>query len=533
MSEELIFPRKQNTESDSDVQNIVIKLWELIRNASESINDLKSKYRDLETKYRSAERSLIERNNYHEKSEQKLNSLEKKVEELNSQLFAKDNHIQILSQKADEINRLKAELNESKAQIEQLRQKNALLKEKSAFVPKLTEDLESERIKNKHNELKIIELQGKVKELTSLNASFSIVQKELAHKNLVIKEKSEKIDELKEQLELNKSIAIKLKNIESERDLHRAKLNETEAEYNMLKKRQSEDLQLLNDELEYKNHLLKQANEQLSNAETNIEKLHNSLNEKEQLVNKLNDALSISESKIFGLQQTAKIQITEINKYKIKNAELVKNLEKLREVESTINIKDKQIAELTHKNDETIAALSLLQKERDRLKRFNQTMTDDLDKARASVNENIDLIDELTRELEITKGQLYELQNAQSANSTTAYEAKIEELKQIISKMSEQIIHAGLLEKKLIESDEKLNRLTNEITIKDIGLTQAREKIDDFEGLLKKRYEQIKILETELNSLYEKNYTQKAKYSTLSEKIDRYIIQIDEILKNN
>jgi chromosome segregation ATPase len=537
---------KQASPADPELNNLVVKLWELVRNASEGITDLRSKYAELDSKYRNAERSLTDRNNYHEKSEQKLNSLEKKVEELNSQLFAKDNHIQMLSESAKEITELKAKLAEMESNLSQVTQKNTLLKEKAAFLPKLTDELEAERLANRKNELALIEMNNKIKELTSLNASFSIVQKELAHKNFVIKEKSEKIEQLKEQLEINKSKVINLKNIESERNDYAEKLGKLEEEYRLLRNRQSEDLQMLTVEIEDKNNNIRELGSKLQEAENLIDQLRNSGNNKDVLLKKLGDNTSVSESKLSSLQSIIETNIADINKLKSKNAELARMLSVLKEQQQLNLMKDRHNAELVQKIEETEAAMVLLQKERDRLKKLNQGMGDDLERTRASLNEKLDVIDELTKEAEALRGQLQsqadsdEIEQSISENEAKIeendakieeYESKIEELKSVISKMSEQIIHSNTIEKRFSELNEKLNKATNELTVKDISLTQSREQVDELEKLLKKRYEQITILESELNEIYDKANSNKAKFAGLTNKIDNYIMQIDEFLK--
>jgi chromosome segregation ATPase len=537
---------KQASPADPELNNLVVKLWELVRNAGEGITDLRAKYAELESKYRNAERSLTDRNNYHEKSEQKLNSLEKKVEELNSQLFAKDNHIQMLSESSKEITELKAKLAEMESNLSQVTQKNTLLKEKAAFLPKLTEELEAERLANRKNELTLIEMNKKIKELTSLNASFSIVQKELAHKNFVIKEKSEKIEQLKEQLEINKSKVINLKNIESERNDLSEKFAKLEEEYRLLRNRQSEDLQMLTVEIEDKNNNIRELGSKLQEAENLIDQLRNSNNNKDVLLKKLGDNSSASESKLSSLQSIIETNIADINKLKSKNAELARMLNVLKEQQQLNLLKDRHNTELVQKIEETEAAMVLLQKERDRLKKLNQGMSDDLERTRTSLNEKLDLIDELTKEAETLRWQLQSEADFDEIEKSIAeseakiedndakieeYEAKIEELKSVISKMSEQIIHSNTIEKRFDELNEKLNKATNELTVKDISLTQSREQVDELEKLLKKRYEQITILESELNEIYDKANSNKAKFAGLTNKIDNYIMQIDEFLK--
>ncbi len=537
---------KQASPADPELNNLVVKLWELVRNAGEGLTDLRAKYAELDSKYRNAERSLTDRNNYHEKSEQKLNSLEKKVEDLNSQLFAKDNHIHMLSESAKEITELNAKLAEMESNLSQVTQKNTLLKEKASFLPKLTDELEAERLANRKNELALIEMNNKIKELTSLNASFSIVQKELAHKNFVIKEKSEKIEQLKEQLEINKSKVINLKNIESERNDFAEKFGKLEEEYRLLRNRQSEDLQMLTVEIEDKNNNISELGSKLQEAENLIDHLRNSSNNKDVLLKKLGDNTSASESKLSSLQSIIETNIADINKLKSKNAELARMLSVLKEQQQLNLMKDRHNSELVQKIEETEAAMVLLQKERDRLKKLNQGMSDDLERTRTSLNEKLDLIDELTKEAENLRDELEssqisdEIEQSISENEANIeendakieeYEAKVEELKSVISKMSEQIIHSNTIEKRFIELNEKLNKITNELTVKDISLTQSREKVDELEKLLKKRYEQITILESELNEIYDKANSNKAKFAGLTNKIDNYIIQIDEFLK--
>ncbi|PKL84739.1 MAG: hypothetical protein CVV22_11575 [Ignavibacteriae bacterium HGW-Ignavibacteriae-1] len=537
---------KQASPADPELNNLVVKLWELVRNAGEGLTDLRAKYAELDSKYRNAERSLTDRSNYHEKSEQKLNSLEKKVEDLNSQLFAKDNHIHMLSESAKEITELNAKLAELESNLSQVTHKNTLLNEKAAFLPKLTDELEAERLANRKNELALIEMNNKIKELTSLNASFSIVQKELAHKNFVIKEKSEKIEQLKEQLEINKSKVINLKNIESERNDFAEKFGKLEEEYRLLRNRQSEDLQMLTVEIEDKNNNISELGTKLQEAEDLIDQLRNSSNNKDVLLKKLGDNTSASESKLSSLQSIIETNIADINKLKSKNAELARMLSVLKEQQQLNLMKDRHNSELIQKIEETEAAMVLLQKERDRLKKLNQGMSDDLDRTRASLNEKLDLIDELTKETENLREELQSSQNSdeikQSISENEAkieendaqieeYEAKVEELKSVISKMSEQIIHSNTIEKRFSELNEKLNKITNELTVKDISLAQSREKVDELEKLLKKRYEQITILESELNEIYDKANSNKAKFAGLTNKIDNYIMQIDEFLK--
>lgn len=212
----------------------------------------------------------------------------------------------------------------------------------------------------------------------------------------------------------------------------------------------------------------------------------------------------------------------------------------LKEQQQMNEIKDNQISEISHKLEETEAGISLLQKERDRLKKLNQAMSDELDLTKATLNNKLALIENLNQEIALlgsdlesalTMKSIDEQSNIENKAKIAEYETKIEELKTVISKISEQIIHTNALEKRVKELDDKINKLSNELTVKDVNLAQSREKNEDLEELLKKRYEQIKILELELNGLYEKTNRNKSKFADLSGKIDNYIMQIDEIIK--
>jgi chromosome segregation ATPase len=74
--------------------------------------------------------------------------------------------------------------------------------------------------------------------------------------------------------------------------------------------------------------------------------------------------------------------------------------------------------------------------------------------------------------------------------------------------------------------------LSNKLTISDLNLAQSRERIESLEELLKTRYEQINILESQINELLSSKNLISKNNIELVQRIDDYINYIDNQIKS-
>jgi chromosome segregation ATPase len=261
-------------------------------------------------------------------------------------------------------------------------------------------------------------------------------------------------------------------------------------------------------------------------------------------------------------------------------------------LESEIALKKHEITRLTkeYENEKDSNEKSIIFSEniyKSNLEKLNEQISDlhsekilltqRLSKINSKVERDSKLLTEKDEQIQIIENELSDLKNNlilydadfdQYAKREEEYISKANELKKIISSLNEQVINKNSLidglkhienqadelkieneylsneinalkEKcDLLESaqnveselNSKISELVSDNTIKEVSLNNLRQRVASLEDLLKTRYEQISILEKQINEYLEEKRIKSYEKKGLSEKIDKYIELIDEEL---
>lgn len=105
-----------------------------------------------------------------------------------------------------------------------------------------------------------------------------------------------------------------------------------------------------------------------------------------------------------------------------------------------------------------------------------------------------------------------------------------EYLNEMMQKAGEKIKKHSKLKDNFEELESNFKLIKNDNTLKSIELDKEREKRENLENILKTRYEQIKLLEDQINEGIKKNREDKEERLKLSERIDKYIMHINSKL---
>jgi uncharacterized coiled-coil DUF342 family protein len=98
-------------------------------------------------------------------------------------------------------------------------------------------------------------------------------------------------------------------------------------------------------------------------------------------------------------------------------------------------------------------------------------------------------------------------------------------------KNANDVVHKhSKLRTRVSELESELENSKNHNTIIKVELEKYRQKAEELAQLVRTRYEQIQILEEQLNKKISEQSDFKAERIRMAEKLDKYIEKIDEII---
>lgn len=371
----------------------------------------------------------------------------------------------------------------------------------------------------KDAERQILELQISTKQ----NDAISTEDNSLMVKDIEIRALTSKIDELEYKLfKISENDLVQSEKFESSNDMSNALVKELE------------DLQAKYETLE---------NEHLITLNEHSE-LRNNLEEIDSLYEEVKQSFNLTRIDFQELSN----EFSDLKNYQVEASEVLESFRKQSELEiqtlkSLIAEKELSLKELSNSLEQHII-------EKAKLEEIISNLKSDLDKSADQVEAYRKNLDDLNDEFSISE-------SAKSDNLR-----KIDELKQIITNLSEQIISKDkeiinlnstdnqLFPDVNIQSDSqikfieledtikkkssiidnltiKITDLNSQVMISNINLNQSREKIEGLEEVLKTRYEQISILETQLNEFENKLNDKFVPNNELVNELDRFIKMID------
>lgn len=110
---------------------------------------------------------------------------------------------------------------------------------------------------------------------------------------------------------------------------------------------------------------------------------------------------------------------------------------------------------------------------------------------------------------------------------SSLFDDNLESLNQYVAQIQENEIALESRNAKILQLEKLVNELNGTIIISDLNLKQSRERLDSLEDLLKTRYEQINILESQINELVPSKNDNTLDSKELADRINDYISHID------
>jgi len=110
---------------------------------------------------------------------------------------------------------------------------------------------------------------------------------------------------------------------------------------------------------------------------------------------------------------------------------------------------------------------------------------------------------------------------------SSLFDDNLESLNQYVAQIQENELALESKNAKILQLEKLVNELNGTIIISDLNLKQSRERLDSLEDLLKTRYEQINILESQINEIVPSKKDDTPEILELAERINDYITHID------
>jgi chromosome segregation ATPase len=498
--------------------------------------------KNIENESESLKKHIIVLNNHIEEKQSIFNS--EKIE-----------LIEKISLYQDIIKNLRIELGSYETQSitlqENIKSQHIIVKELTSDKIQLNEEIEL--LKNSVIDNERILLQN-TEDISTLEAQISIHRNLLTDRNNEIENINNSLSNLSAQLtdSINKNESLKniietyqskIANQESKIAQLNSELSEKEDEIHSIKI----DMEEVNNALELKNVENYNLKFEVDRLSANLNELHSKCGIFESQITFLDSDILIKNHDINQLNNELKsLKVTLENSYHLLENSYQTEIEKL----------NLQIADL---NSEKIL------------------LTQRLSKINSKVERDFITLNEKDGRIQILENELIEFKNTleqfdsdfnKYAEKEEEYLSEVNYLKELISKLNDQIIYKeslsenykkldseiaelnlenqnllselnslkarnAILESSKIENSDwnlKITELTNEITIKEITIINLRQRVTNLEELLITRYEQISILENQINDFIADKQDKAIEKRVLSEKIDKYIVLIDEEL---
>ncbi len=540
-----------------DTQNLLIQLSELILNAGENISFYKSELHDISNRNSSLEVSLSEESRKRASMEAKVNDLKNEVENLSGNKSYYIDLVKSLEIKLEESSHYKNDFDILQQKYDKLLLLNENLNAEAIKIPKLNDEI-NELSKHKEdliNEKLLIESKNSKLEKSLFN--FELVQKELANKNIRIYDLMNEIHLLKDRIALEESKVLlaksqekSLENLKLELAALYQKYNSESNDLNTKFYNQSIEMVNLTDEL----NLIKIENGNIENEKLMLQA---NLDEMNDLNSQLNSNFEILQQNLdlkVAQYESVNLSLLELkselekcnNKLGILSSE-----DKLSKTEITIS--NSQIQKLQNYNNELMEEIENLENkiktlqeekinldiEYEKLKVQNTQDENALNKLTLQINKDESEIENLRTEIGNSKANI-ELEFSNrikelETNNKIFEQAMTENLEVIQNKNKEiEILNIKISEaiNKHQANDTIIKEFTNQNTINQLSINNLQKRVIDLEELVKTRYGQIQILESKINDLLEEKSRLVILKSELKGKLEKLISITDkEILE--
>lgn len=477
-----------NSVDNSSLLQLLNKNFELVQNLQSNYQRLKTQNEELLRRNTTLEKSLGDKDssfyemvNQKSELELKIHSLQKKCTELessNAQYNEKIKYIESLENEREVL------VNKN----EEMENKYSILVEKANFVNTLNDELQAEKEKYELLSAKLREYESKIKLMSDIERNLSLVSKELTHKNFLLNERAVEIDKLKDIIAELENDIYKYKQFESQaKELLNDKISVMDEFKEFRMKSDVEYSNVVNEntilkiELEEIRNKVSESNDESTYYTSQIAELSNQLNLLDDEIRIVKSSVSDYEDKINGLLIELENKNEEI--LQVRNSMIAS---RNADFDNSLAIKEIEIKALTSQVDQLQSEINLL-------------------KSSPATNQNADI------DLNLFLSENNELQS------------ELEELK-----VNYEISLAKI--SKMKDLEEQLNFYVNQNKILELNLENSRERISDLEELLKTRYEQISLLETQVNDLIDSKINEKSK-NDMIDRIDEYLNYIDSKLK--
>lgn len=503
-----------------------------------------SSSKDYQEKY---EKLLVEFDHYKE-------NLESKNAEINSELNTK---FKELESTQNDYTFLQKELNRFK--LELIEKDDSILKHKESIAELQNRVFQAKETEKRAAEFaeKIQHLEETVSDLTNQRNALQAKLNEAKNSTSEQQNQNEKLtfykEELEKQAELIRTFNNKNAQFQQEKADLQAKLAKIENELENTSRVRIEALEAelakAKSEIENKEKLAEDANlkvkqfgavaiasqtsmEQLGNRITDLEhKLQLSKKEQNEMLFKVELEQTKSnrfKETIGKLEEDLIAKSKELGELERENAELKAN--------STTKDSDEaklEIALLTEEisNLETALAEAMKKDDFEKLVQENEELRNTINSAKQDFENQkkmlVDLVQNKDSVIAENKAlnELYQLKNTQLVSALMEKERKIEEFT-LLSKESSGTLNLSEIKK----LQDNISDLTTQIENRDKSIGNMQTKVAELEALIKVRYDQIELLEEQLNTQVNQKQKDKELKEELAKKFESYISKIEGMI---
>lgn len=501
--------------------------------------------KDYQEKY---ERLLVDFDYYKE-------NLESKNAEINSEL---NNKFKELESTQSDYSFLQKELNRFK--LELIEKDDTILKHKESIAELQNRVFQAKETEKRAAEFaeKIQHLEETVSDLTNQRNTLQTKLNEAKNNTSEQQNQNEKLtfykEELEKQAELIRTFNTKNAQFQQEKAELQAKLAKIENELENTSRVRIETLEAelakAKGEIENKERLVDDANLKLKQfgavsiaSQTSMEQLGNRIKD---LEHKIQLGKQEQNEMLYKLEQ----EQTKANRFKetigkleedlIAKSKELGELERANaELKANNSAKDSdeaklEIALLTEEISNLEAALAEALKKEDfeKLVQENEELRNTINSAKQDFENQkkmlVDLVQNKDSVIAENKAlnELYQLKNTQLVSALMEKERKIEEFN-LLSKESSGNVNLSEIKK----LQDNISDLTTQIESRDKSIGNMQSKVAELEALIKVRYDQIELLEDQLNTQVNQRQKDKELKEELAKKFESYISKIEGMLR--
>jgi chromosome segregation ATPase len=559
-----------NQESGKETQNLIIKLWELIRNTSEKIISYQETIIDLEQKNMYLDMQKSEESKKNHDLIHQVDNLNRELEHLNGNKSYYDDIVNSLESELESSSVYKFELDNLRNRYDLMELKLESIQKTADLVPVLKNEIEEKNHFLNDSTMQIAELKSTIKKLNTDLFNFIEIKKDLAAKNISLYERSNEIIKLKDKISFYDSRNFQIKNIENESETlkkHIVVLN------NQMEEKQSffesEKFELFNKISDYQD-IVKKLRIELGSYETQSNTLQENIKSQHQIIYELTTDKNYLSNEIERLRniiienESSILQKSEENGGLENQLLILQNLlmDKDSEIESNKNnLKDllSEIHESLDRNETFSNMIEAFQSDINSLENKVEQLNTELNEKDGIIQDFKVTLEETnnTLELKIVENSNFKFEverlTAKINEIQTEYsifESQINFLENDISSRKYEIIRMAkefeedkeksekvfsIAEKSYKSEIEKLNLQISDLFSEKILLTQRLQKINSKverdSKTISEKEERIQIIENEITELKNTIILYDSDFDEYAKKEDEYISKTEEFKK--